>query len=217
MTTIPKTCEQCKKPFEAKLHRAKFCSGSCRASAGKKKQLGNAHETITHTPMKTETKTVLPPGLDLATKWAFDQAQDQIKTLRTDLKENSIEVKTLQAEREKLKEEIATLKAEVGAKPTGLNGFLSNNPTFAEKAMELFGPKLISMIEKLEPRQLGGGDHPVWQWITVQSEPVQAEFVSLIEGLNQNPEKILENLAQFKRSLMATDSKQVIQQRFGRG
>lgn len=226
ITPITKNCDHCGNEYQAKHADAKYCSNRCKVAAfNKRKKLAglNVNETPlteTQTPMqptpmpvitrpvinlpaKREPETKLPASLDVSAKWVIDQQKERIDDLKADLKDRTDEVKRLTAERVELEKKITALETELNAKPTGLSGFATNNPGIVEKAMDLFGPKLLQLVEKLEPKQLGGGDHPVWQWLIAQTPEVQQDFVDLISGLNTKPEQIRDYLARFKRELIA--------------
>lgn len=214
---LTKNCAECGNPFETKRKDKKYCSDKCKSNAfHKKNALGFPDTSTTAEPvvsMPTVFKKMdskidnikLPSSVDVSAQFVIESLKERVSELKDDLKESVADNKVLIKEKSELEKQLESVKRDLESKPSGLQGFITNNPGLGEKALEMFGPMLANLAEKaMSAKQLSGGqestgENPVWNWLITQPKEVQAAFVQLCEGLSRKPEKIMEYLNYFNK------------------
>ncbi len=152
--------------------------------------------TTMNTP---KIETLRPPGtLEPTAQWIIDQQKERITELKDELKKQTDKLEKVRDEKESLKGELEDAIKAADAKPGALAGFLSN-PELMNKGLEI-------LQGFLNRPALDGVTNPLTDWFTKQPEPVQIQFITLIQQLNKAPEKISENLTSINRQLMSVSS-----------
>lgn len=165
----PIKCEQCSKEFVPANKRAKYCSGSCRATASKIRTvqlhgstLGNAPAQMAAVPGGNNFNPFgnVPPHL----QFIIDSQKETIAELKDKVKKKSDKVDSLQSEVSSLKDQMRADET-----PGGLNGFMQNNPELAAKCLDIFGPMLAKVFTPKETTAIAGAsDGDVYKQIAEQ-------------------------------------------------
>lgn len=132
--------------------------------------------------------------------WILTERTSQLDEAKRDLREAKEKIETLREKNESLEREIIkkdhtisdlTHQNEEGS---GLNGFLSSNPTIAEKAIEVLGPGLMNLLQR--PAGEIGTSNPIIkdieEWLNNLPEEDQLIFRSIVVAIARrhkvNPE-----------------------------
>lgn len=227
MTTVPtKECSHCKSHFEDKTvnQNAKYCSSKCQAAASyqrkKAKHLSGVDDMdqVTNAPAKPiETglvkreRTQLPAQLDAVSQFLITRLEREIDDLRAEIKKREGQINDYQAKEKEYEKQIVELNNQIGAKPTGLGGFLERNSDLAGKVVEQLGPRFGEGLGKLfevVSDKLSGPSSPhadvITEWLVKQPANVQDDVVTMLRGLIAlGPMGMNEKMAEVTRSLMA--------------
>ena len=216
--TTPKTCANCGTTFETKRKDTMYCSDKCKIEAFKKRKVGQQPNLFASQPTPLPEQKIVPakvpvmkaieltpPNMDVASAFVINHQKEIIQQLRDELKDAQNQSKKLIEEKTELKEQIKDLQNTLDAKPSGLQGFISSNPSVVEKAIDLLGPTLVKLGEKFmddAPKAIAGPPQQITEWFNKQSENVQKHFYELLQILASKPDEIENKLVEIKRSLM---------------
>lgn len=217
---INKTCLHCQKEFPAKTSKAKFCSDQHRNAHFQKNRIrkpGLSGATQQQAPTQEPRSTHIPVHslqkitnqLDPASQMIFEIYKTQNSELRAELKEKNDEVKSLtkeksdsvtklQSEKSELQKQVDELTRNIDAKPTGLNGLLSNVDT-QNKLIDGGLAMLASFLEQKQQatqQQLGApAENAMMQWISALDKESQSKFMRIASILAGNAEALSTRLA----------------------
>lgn len=135
--------------------------------------------------------------------WMLSEKTEQLRAVREKYEAAKQRIEKFRDEKEKLEREIIkkdhlienlTTQAEEGV---GLNGFLSNNPGVAEKAIEVFGPGLAKLLGDSAGGAMTGASYTevaqlVAEWINERDDEEQEDIKAIMQAIairhQANPE-----------------------------
>ncbi|GHM98806.1 hypothetical protein WSM22_02960 [Cytophagales bacterium WSM2-2] len=226
MSTVIKSCEFCGHEFEDKSPNAnaKYCSQSHKLAALRKRKKQNGlGETPALIPASSTGSTsvtkasdqvkAMPLTLDPISQFLINRLENEIRDYKDKISKLEEKLESASAQEKEYEKQIADLTNEVSAKPTGLSGFMQNNPSILEKAVEALGPRFGEGLGKLIEKWSGPSSpyaEAVVNWMVQLSPELQNEFYKMMQGIVAlGPEKTPEKIAEITRSLMsATETQQ---------
>jgi hypothetical protein len=193
-----KNCEHCKKEFEAKTEKARYCSSSCRArSSEQRRGLGNIDTSAPtsaprstpsdhRAPVMQKAAIPTPPGLDFATQMIFDMIKKESQRWEDAYNEQKKKNEKLTDEKAALQKEFTDFQHNtekqklIEAKPTGLGAIADSD--FVKQLTPHLTPHIATFIGGLMNPELPQADE-VALWLDKQPDDIKAAIRELLTGI----------------------------------
>lgn len=145
----------------------------------------------------------------LVFKLLMDQNKDLKDDLKTATKEHAVEMKelngkidTLMRDKAALEKNLADVERQLGDKPKGLSGFLSQNPETVKSTILEGLPLLVDVLKTIKGES-STNLPPFVQFLYKQPEDVQRNFMTIMQTIMANEQEFPVHVQNITRGLMA--------------